>query len=165
MKKLLFVMLSFLVGTGAMAGEKDKYFTFNAGFLFNSTLNATLGYEHELTYGNAVELTAEIGNRWQRDPVCGKICKDVFWKGYYWDGGLLYKHCLKKFKNSNLRLRFGPEFGAYKGDYFFAVEGGLEYNYVFPSGVQLSLIQKNQVNFLHGDSFRNGLLIGLKIPF
>lgn len=60
MKKLLFVMLSFLVGTGAMAGEKDEYFTFNAGFLFNSTLNATLGYEHELTYGNAVELTAEI---------------------------------------------------------------------------------------------------------
>ena len=108
MKKLLFVMLSFLVGTGAMAGEKDEYFTFNAGFLFNSTLNATLGYEHELTYGNAVELTAEIGNQWQRDPVCGKICKDVFWKGYYWDGGLLYKHCLKKFKNSNLRLRFGP---------------------------------------------------------
>jgi hypothetical protein len=30
-------MLSFLVGTGAMAGEKDEYFTFNAGFLFNST--------------------------------------------------------------------------------------------------------------------------------
>ena len=78
MKKILFVMLSFLVGTGAMAGEKDEYFTFNAGFLFNSTLNATLGYEHELTYGNAVELTAEIGNQWQRDPVCGKICKDVW---------------------------------------------------------------------------------------
>ena len=65
MKKLLFVMLSFLVGTGAMAGEKDEYFTLNAGFLFNSTLNATLGYEHELTYGNAVELTAEIGNQWR----------------------------------------------------------------------------------------------------
>ena len=37
MKKILFVMLSFLVGTGAMAGEKDEYFTLNAGFLFNST--------------------------------------------------------------------------------------------------------------------------------
>ena len=86
-------------------------------------------------------------------------------KGYYWDGGLLYKYCLKKFKNSNLRLRFGPQFGAHTGDYFFAVEGGLEYNYVFRSGIQFSLIQKNQVSFLHGDSFRNGLLIGLKIPF
>ena len=32
-------------------------------------------------------------------------------------------------------------------------------------GIQFSLIQKNQVSFLHGDSFRNGLLIGLKIPF
>ena len=111
MKKLLFVMLSYLVGTGAMAGEKDEYFTFNAGFLFNSTLNATLGYEHELTYGNAVELTAEIGNQWQRDPVCGKICKDVFWKGYYWDGGLLYHCCTNNVKNRNLRLLLGSEIG------------------------------------------------------
>ena len=158
-------MLSFLISIGAMAGEKDEYFTLNAGFLFNNTLNATFGYERELNYGNAVELFGEVGNQWQRDPVCGKVCNESFWKGYYWDGGLLYKHSLKKFKNSNLRLRIGPQFGAHTGDYFFAVEGGFEYNYVFHSGIQFSLIQKNQVSFLHGDSFRNGLLIGLKIPF
>jgi hypothetical protein len=45
------------------------------------------------------------------------------------------------------------------------VEGGLEYNYVFPNRVQFSVIQKNQVSFFHGDTFRNGLLIGIKIPF
>ena len=165
MRKLSIMLLSLLISMGAAAGEKDEYFTLNAGFLFNNTLNATFGYERELTYSNAVELTGEVGNKWHRDPVCGKVCKDVFWKGYYWDGGLLYKYCLKKYKNSNLRFRFGPQFGAYTGSYFFGVEGGLEYNYVFRSGVQFSLIQKNQVSFLHGDSFRNGLLIGLKIPF
>ena len=126
MRKLSIVMLSLLISIGAMAGEKDEYFTVNAGFLFNSTLNATFGYERELTYGNAIELTGEVGNKWQRDPVCGKVCKDVFWKGYYWDGGLLYKHCLKKYKNSNLRLRFGPQFGAHTGDYFFASLDGKE---------------------------------------
>ena len=95
------MMLSLMMSIGAMAGEKDEYFTLNAGFLFNNTLNATFGYERELTYGNAVELFGEVGNKWQRDPVCGKVCNDIFWKGYYWDGGLLYKYCLKKFKNSN----------------------------------------------------------------
>lgn len=106
MRKYFVLLLSLLITTGAIAGEKDEYFTFNAGFLFNSTLNATFGYERELTYGSAIELTGEVGNKWQRDPVCGKVCSDVFWKGYYWDGGLLYKHCLRKYKNSNLRLRF-----------------------------------------------------------
>ena len=62
-----------------MAGEKDEYFTINAGFLFNSTLNATFGYERELTYGNAIELTGEVGNKWQRDPACGKNCKFIFY--------------------------------------------------------------------------------------
>ncbi len=165
MRKFLLLVLSLQITISMMAGEKDEYFTLNAGFLFSNTLNATFGYERELTYGNAIELTGEVGNRWQRDPVCGKVCNEVFWKDYYWDGGLLYKHCIKKYKNSNLRLRIGPQFGAHTGDYFFAVEGGLEYNYVFPSGIQFTLIQKNQVSFLHGDPFRNGVLIGLKIPF
>ena len=65
------MMLSLMMSIGAMAGEKDEYFTLNAGFLFNNTLNATFGYERELTYGNAVELFGEVGNKWQRDPVCG----------------------------------------------------------------------------------------------
>ena len=54
------MMLSLMMSIGAMAGEKDEYFTLNAGFLFNNTLNATFGYERELTYGNAVELFGEV---------------------------------------------------------------------------------------------------------
>jgi hypothetical protein len=88
-----------------------------------------------------------------------------FWKGYYWDGGLLYKQRLIRYKNGLLRFRLGPQFGASKGRYCFGLEGGFEYSYVFPGGVQLSLIEKNNVNFLHGDTFRNGLLVGIKIPF
>ena len=118
-----------------------------------------------MDYGNAVELYAELCNQWQRDPKDDKVYNDTFWKGYYWDGGILYKMSLKRFKNSMLRARLGVQTGARTGDYFFGIEGGLEYNYVFQSGVQLSIIQKNQVNFLHGDTFKNGICVGLKIPF
>ena len=72
---------------------------------------------------------------------------------------------MSKGKNSNLRMRIGPQVGAYKGDYFFGAEVGFEYNICLKCGWQISIIQKNQVNFKKGDPFRNGLLIGTKIPF
>lgn len=39
------------------------------------------------------------------------------------------------------------------------------YSYVFQNGWEFALIQKNNVNFIHGDTFRNGLLVGFKVPF
>jgi len=122
-------------------------------------LNAMIGYEHPLSYGNAVEIYGEVGNHWQK-PTC---CR--FWKGYYWDGGLVYKQRLVRYKNGMLRFRLGPQFGATQKKFFLGVEAGFEYSYVFQNGWEFSLIQKNNVNFLHGDTFRNGLLLGVKIPF
>lgn len=155
MKKFLIALVCVVVTLGASAQGK---LTVNAGFLFPSTLNATVGYEHSLSYGKAVELFGEMGNHW-------KSGEGRFWKGYYWDGGILYKHRLARYKNGMLRFRFGPEFGAVERKFFLGIEGGFEYNYVFQNGWEFSLIQKNNVNFIHGDTFRNGLLIGLKIPF
>ena len=165
MKKVVVFMVSLLCVTSAFAGNGDEYLTLNGGFLFNSTLNASLGYERELSYTDALELFGEAGNRWEKDPVCGKVCRESFFKNYCWDGGIAYKKCLKRMKNSTFRLRIGPQMGAVKGQFFMAVECGFEYNVVFPNRVQLSVTQKNQIGFLHGDSFRNGLLVGLKFPF
>lgn len=157
MKKFLFTLICAV--TTLCASAQDGKLTINAGFLFPSTLNATVGYEHPLSYGNAVEVFGELGNHWQT-PVCHR-----FWKGYYWDGGLVYKHRLVRYKNGMLRFRFGPQFGATQRKFFLGIEGGFEYNYVFQNGWVFALIQKNNVNFIHGDTFRNGLLIGMKIPF
>ena len=165
MKKLVLFMLTLVCAITAQAGDGDQFVTVHTGFLFNSTLNASIGYERELSYGDAVEAFGEVGNHWHRDPVCGRVCDDVFWKDHYWDGGLLYKKAVKRYKNSQLRLRLGPVFGSHTGDYFFGVEGGFEYNYTFPNNIQFSVVQKNNVCFLHGDTFRNGVLIGIKVPF
>lgn len=160
MKKIILALVCAIVSIGAYAQGK---LTVNAGFLFPSTLNATLGYEHSLSYGNAVEVFGEIGDHWKSGV--NEVGKNQLWKGYYWDAGILYKHRLARYKNGMLRFRFGPEFGAVERKFFLGIEGGFEYNYVFQNGWEFSLIQKNNVNFLHGDTFRNGLLIGLKIPF
>jgi hypothetical protein len=148
----------------AKAGDGDKFINANVGFLMPKTLNASIGWERELANGHAFELFAEAGNHWQRNPETGRVDNENFWKGYYWDGGLLYKHRLAKYKNSALRFRLGPVFGAVQTEYFFGAEAGFEYDIFFRSGVQLSLIQKNNVGFMHGDTFRNGIMIGLRVP-
>ncbi len=42
---------------------------------------------------------------------------------------------------------------------------GFEYSHVFSNGCEFVITQKNNVNFIHGDTFRNGMLLGFKIPF
>jgi hypothetical protein len=162
------IFLSLLVGftffPQAFAGNGDQFFTVNAGFLFQNTLNASFGYERELNYDNAFEIFGEAGDRWERDPECGKVCSKSFWKNYYWNGGVVYKKSIVRWRNSTLRLDVGPVAGAYRGDYFFGAEGSFEYNYTFRGGGKFTLKQKNNVCFMHGDTFRNGLTIGVKIP-
>ncbi len=158
MKKYLIAILCAFSVISVSAGDGDDRLTVSAGFLFPSTLDAQIGWEHDLSYGNSIEVIAEAGNHWQT-PVC-----HMFWKGYYWDGGVSYKHRLKRFKNGQLRIRGGVIAGAEQKDFFFGPEIGFEYDYVFPNGWRFCVIQKNNVNFLHGDTFRNGLLIGLKVP-
>ncbi len=77
----------------------------------------------------------------------------------------MYKHRLVRYKNGMLRFRFDPQFGAVQREFFIGLEGGFECSYVFRNGWEFSLIQKNNVSFLHGVTFRNGLLLGCKIPF
>lgn len=75
MKKILLTMMM-CAAAGVSAYSQGKL-TVNAGFQFPSSLNATVGYEHPLAYGNAVELYGEVGDHWLK-PVCHR-----FWEGYW----------------------------------------------------------------------------------
>lgn len=162
--KYAFAILFSLMFLQAKAGNGDKFVTANAGYLYRNILHASLGYEVEQSYGKAYEFALEFGNQMQRDTLTGSISKDSFWKGYYWNGSAAYKLPLKKYKNSRLLARVGVMAGAYTGHWNFGLEAGLEYDYVFPSGLVFTVTQKNQVYFRYGETFRNGLLVGLKVP-
>lgn len=165
LKKTMTVIAALMVAAAAKAGPGDEFFSFNAGFLFHNTMNAQVAFEKELNYGNAFELYGEAGNKFKKDPVCGKYCNETFWKNYYWAVGASYKLAIRKGKNSLLRFRIGPQFGAYKRKFAYGGELSFEYDICLKNGVQISLIQKNQININHGDTFRDGLLVGVKIPF
>ena len=161
-QRISLLFLSLLLSVAAWAGEGDSRVSLNAGILIHCTLNAQAAYERELRYGDAVELFIEAGCKYQRDPLCGRWCTTTFWDRYYWSGGGCYKKMLAKMKNSNLRLRIGPHLGAYRGDFAYGGELSFEYSIYLANGLQVSFMQKNQVNLGHGDTFRNGVMVGLK---
>ena len=158
MKKILFILVLVMPWLSSF-GDEPARITVNAGVLAPYTLDATISYEKPVGYGNAWALFGEAGNRWQT-PIC-----HMFWKKYYWDGGFEYKHRLVKYKNGFFRIFGGGYCGAYIHRVFFGCHVGFEYNYTFANNWQFSVSQKNQFNFLNRvDTFRNGLMIGLKIP-
>lgn len=158
MKKYLVALIAVLACFAKSYAGDNEHITVSAGFLFPSSLNATIGYEYQTFNGNAYEAFAELGDHWQH-PVCHR-----FWKGYYWDGGVQYKYQLKRLKNGNFRVFGGVQFGAVSTEFFMGIRAGFEYNYIFANNWEFTVTQLNTVNFFHGDTFRNGLMVGVKIP-
>ena len=107
MKKILLSMILAVAALGASA--QDNKLAVNAGFLFPSTLNATVGYERSFTYGNAVEVYAEIGNHWKSGTGQFWLSRSALLakNGYYWNGGLIYKHRLHR-KERQFPVTFRP---------------------------------------------------------
>ena len=157
MKKLVFLLIVLFTSFAARTEEKQRIIA-NVGIMAPYTLDATVGYEYPIGYGHAFSVYGEAGNHWDT-PVCHN-----FWKQYFWDGGGNYKHQIVRWKNASLRVVGGMFFGAVRRDFFFGNELNLEFNYRFRNNWMFTLTQKNTVNYLHGDLFRNGVLIGIKIP-
>lgn len=155
MKRILFSLVCALFSAVAMAGNGDEYFTVKSGFLFPQTGNIQLSYERGLDYDTYAEIFGELSSKFKK-------AEDG--KDYYWGGGFGLKKGLKRYKNSALYLTGEIHAGAYVKEFFFGAGLGLEYAYTFRSGLQFVIQQKNQVNFLHNDTFKNGVLLGLRIP-
>lgn len=158
MKKLIFLFALIICSSLAGRADEPKRLFANVGIMAPYTLDATIGYEHPIGYGHAFSVYAEAGNHWET-PVCHR-----FWHNYFWDGGGSYKHQIARWKNASLRVVGGMYFGAIRTDFFFGNELNLEFNYRFRNNWMFTLTQKNTINYLHGDLFRNGVMVGLKIP-
>lgn len=159
MKKILLIIgLVLGVCSASYAGDGDDHITANVGIMAPYTLDATVGYEFPMGTDGQFEIYGEAGNHWQT-PVCHR-----FWKGWFWDGGALYKHKITHLKNGSLKALGGVQTGMTRQKYFLGCELGFEYEYIFANNWVLSVRQKNTVNFFNGDKFRSGVMVGIKIP-
>lgn len=159
MKKLLLIFVTILFACSAKAQDEYSRIAVNAGVFTPYTLEATAAYEHSTGFGHSVVAFGNVGTHWQT-PVC-----HMFWKKLFWGGGIGYRHRMARFKNSNFRLGGDVTCGAWNQKVTVGFDVLFEYNYTFANNWQFSVTQKNSFNFLHHvDTFRNGLMIGLKIP-
>lgn len=160
MKKIYTLMMVFM--TIIISAKADDYqrLDFNVGAFAPYTLDATVTYEYPIGYGHSIVAFGEAGTHWQT-PVC-----HMFWKKLFWDGGLGYRHRVTRMKNSEFRLLGDVYCGSFAKNFFLGFDLGLEYNYTFANNWQFTVQERNCFQFLHhADTFRNGLMVGLKIPF
>lgn len=158
MKRLLVIFITILFVSSINADDTSRI-TANVGIFAPYTLDATIAYEHATGYGHSWVAQIEGGTHWQT-PVC-----HMFWKKNFWGGGIGYRHRLIRFKNGSFRIGGDINCGAFERRVTVGFDVLFEYNYTFANNWQFSVSQKNSFNFLHNvDTFRNGLMIGLKVP-
>lgn len=156
---IIFITILFVSHINAKADDDTSRISVNAGVFAPYTLDATMAYERATGYGHSWVVQIEAGTHWQT-PVC-----HMFWKKKFWGGGLGYRHRLVKLKNSNFRIGGDVNVGSFAQKVTVGFDILFEYNYTFKNNWQFSVSQKDAFNFLHDvDTFRNGLMIGLKIP-
>ena len=126
MKKVIIFLMMAVVWMSSFADEPARI-SANVGVLAPYTLDATIGYERPVGYGHSLCLFGEAGNRWQT-PAC-----HMFWKKYYWDGGVEYKHRLVRYKNGSFRIFGGAYCGAYVREFFFGCQAGLNITTPLPT--------------------------------
>ncbi len=164
MKKILLGMALLAGSLTAKAGNGDSFWNVSGGWQWKNTVNAVIGFEKETKYHNAYELYVDLATAYETCPQHGVVDSKSFWAYKTFGIGGAYKPAFWRGKNSNVRLRMGADLGANRKGFQASIDLGLEYSYSFRSGVQLFVMQKNDFVFWTRDHFRNGLLVGIKIP-
>ena len=166
--KILFLLFFFpFVSAYSVRSIRDMnhYFNISIGYMYKNTLPILIEYEVEHRQHNfALYLDLTTTYKYcQTDKTY--FCTEAFWHYKSANIGFAYKPRLVKWKNNSLRARTGFDFGVRQFAKFnMSLDIGLEYCHTFKNRTQLYISQKNDFVFLSRYHFKNGLLIGVKIP-
>lgn len=165
MKKiLLLIVMCISFSVPGFAGDGDKFFSISTGWQYRRTVSTTIAIEFEGRHHNAWELYADLATTYKTCDGCNKICKDAFFDYKTWGIGLARKTVISRGKNSLLRLRLGGDLGTNPKGFQCSLEAGLEWSYSFKNNMQFFVQQKNDFIFWNRYHFRNGVMVGFKIP-
>ena len=161
----LFVLLQAVAVPRVMAGNGDVHLGIQSGLSYPRILDFKLMVTKETRYHDAYEFFAEYFTQWNDCNLCGKVCKETFWKSRYaLSVGGAYKPCVKRGRNSFGRLRVGADLGTNTRHFMLGVELGYEHVWTLRSGVQIVFEQKNEFNFWAKPTFINGFTAGVRLP-
>lgn len=145
-----------LISCVALAGDGDNYFNLSSGLQWKKTFNTVISFEFEKQYHNSWEIYADLSTTFTDDDFFDYRTINL---------GMAYNHAIVRYKNANLRYRIGADIGADDDDSFnLSIDIGLEFNYCFRNNIKFYILQKNDFCFFYRNKFRNGFLLGFKVP-
>ena len=114
MKTALLLMLVCMgIATHAHAQRNSGRLSLGVGLLYESGMDVTLAYEHEMNYRHAWEFFANGYVKWAECGSCGHVCPESFWRNYRTYGfGVAYKPCVARGRNHYGNLRIGASAGS-----------------------------------------------------
>lgn len=167
MKKFILLIITVIsLMFKVYAGDGDLLIKCSTGLAIQKTAWATIGVEWETKYHNAWEVYFDFATAFKYCEVDKTyLCSETFWDYKTFGIGGGYKPQLYRWRNLNLRAFLFADLGVKEGNSFFlSLDIGPELTYTFKSGIGLFLLQKNEFCFWCRDHFRNGIMIGIKIP-
>lgn len=167
MKRILLIIITvFSLAYNANAGEGDLLLNVSGGLAYRKTAMANLAVEWETKYHNSwmVYLDAATIFEWC-DIDQTYLCSKTFWDYRTLGIGGAWKPALYRWKNTNFKGGLGVDLGVKEGySFFLSVDLLFELNYSFKNRTQVFIQQKNDFCFWCKEHFRNGFMIGIKIP-
>ncbi len=171
----LCLMAVLLAGAASsMAQTYSNHINVGAGYLFSNGIDFNLAFEHETQYHNAWEYFGNYYNQYAEDTRAGHITNKSFWNNYrVIEGGIAYKPCVFRGRNTHGNLRLGVGLGGKKetdendntnSGFVYCLHAGYEHDYNLRHGWQLYWQVKADMTFQGKDFFRGGVSLGLKIP-
>ena len=167
----LFTLLALVLGarqglSSASAQNRTNHINIGVGYMLESTMDATLSFEHETKYHNSWEYFATASLKYDECADCGHICTDSFWHNYNTiGGGIAYKPCVMRGRNNHGNLRIGAS-GNWSSESKFVtgLHLGYEHDYALQSGWNLYWQLKCDGMINGRDKIHGGIAIGIKIP-
>lgn len=171
MKKILIIITAiFSLVLIVHAGEGDVLLNPQIGAFYQKSFNGIVEIEFEKKYYHSWNIYFDFCNAYRYCDIDKTIfCEETFWDYQTAAAGVAYKHELLRWRNTNLKARIGFDLGTdyCKADnysFYMSAEVGFELSHTLKNRIQICLIQKNDFCFFTRDHFKNGLLIGIKIP-
>lgn len=136
------------------------------GLQYESSLDATLSWEHETQYHNVWEYFVNGNSKWTECASCGHICPESLWHNYRtWGIGAAYKPCIWRSRNRFGALRVGASAGSNTHSFVGGIHLGYEHNYALRHGCYFYWQAKCDLMLpQREDLFRTGFALGFKIP-
>lgn len=135
------------------------------GASYERGLDATVSFEKELKYHNAMEFFFTGYLQWDDDELAGHVTKDSFWHSYNtWSVGMAYKPCIHRGRNHHGNFRLGVSCGSDLDKFIGVIHVGYEHSYALKGGWELFFQLKEDVAICAKDLWRTGGAVGIKIP-